>query len=400
MASYIKYKTKKKGTLWMFKIDTGVDPKTGKRVNTTRRGFSSKTEAKLAAEELEIQIESGNLANQSKDILIKDFLVDWLEIYKRNNVKENTFKQHKYGVDKYLVPNLGFVKVSKLTNAQYQTFVNGLITHLSKRTAEIIHTSMLSAMNKAVELEIIKKNPCSKIIIPDPNINKINTSEPIKFLTKDEVFRFLSDALENDQKYYLYFKTLIDTGLRKGEALALQRSDIDIKERRIFINKTIVYNQTRIDKIFASPKTPTSKRSIMITENLAKELNEQIIAHEDFEKQIGVSDDENIKLIFHRGDGRPFAKSTLQRAFKRICKRAGIDKEITVHGLRHTHAVMMLESGADMKEVQEKLGHASIEVTSDIYAHITEVIEVRSIDKYASYMEYPKINGGQNGGQN
>ncbi len=71
-------------------------------------------------------------------------------------------------------------------------------------------------------------------------------------------------------------------------------------------------------------------------------------------------------------------------------KKAGIDKEITIHGLRHSHAVMMLESGASMKEVQEKLGHASIDVTSDIYAHITEVIEARSIEKYSSYMEYTK----------
>ncbi|WP_017687926.1 tyrosine-type recombinase/integrase [Paenibacillus sp. PAMC 26794] len=390
MASYIKYKTKKKGTLWMFKIDTGVDPKTGKRINTTRRGFNSKTEAKLAAEELEIQIESGNLANQSKDILIKDFLMDWLEIYKRNTVRENTFKQHKYGVEKYLVPNLGFIKVSKLTNAQYQTFVNGLITHLSKRTVEIIHTTMQSAMYKALDLEIIKKNPCSKIIIPDPNLNKLNTSDPANFLTKQEVFVFLSAALKDNPKYYYFFKTLIETGLRKGEALSLQRDDIDTAERRISINKTIVYNQFDIEKLFAPPKTAASKRSIMITESLAKELNEQILIQKEFEKQIGITEETSLKLVFNRGDGRPFAKSTLQRALKRICKNAGIDKDITVHGLRHTHAVMMLESGASMKEVQERLGHASIEVTSDIYAHITEVIEVRSIDKYSSYMDYPE----------
>ncbi|ETT32656.1 DNA integration/recombination/inversion protein [Paenibacillus sp. FSL R5-192] len=390
MASYIKYKTKKKGTLWMFKIDTGVDPKTGKRINTTRRGFNSKTEAKLAAEELEIQIESGNLANQSKDILIKDFLMDWLEIYKRNTVRENTFKQHKYGVEKYLVPNLGFIKVSKLTNAQYQTFVNGLITHLSKRTVEIIHTTMQSAMYKALDLEIIKKNPCSKIIIPDPNLNKLNTSDPANFLTKQEVFVFLSAALKDNPKYYYFFKTLIETGLRKGEALSLQRDDIDTVERRISINKTIVYNQFDIEKLFAPPKTAASKRSIMITESLAKELNEQILIQKEFEKQIGITEETSLKLVFNRGDGRPFAKSTLQRALKRICKNAGIDKDITVHGLRHTHAVMMLESGASMKEVQERLGHASIEVTSDIYAHITEVIEVRSIDKYSSYMDYPE----------
>ncbi len=106
--------------------------------------------------------------------------------------------------------------------------------------------------------------------------------------------------------------------MRKGEALALQRSDIYTTDRRIFINKTIVYNQTNKDKIFAPPKTPASKRSIMIPENLAQELNERIISQEELEKQVGIASDESLELVFHRGDGRPFAKSTLQRAIKRI----------------------------------------------------------------------------------
>ncbi|PNQ80585.1 site-specific integrase [Paenibacillus sp. F4] len=392
MASFKKYKTKTKGTLWMFKIDTGVDPKTGKRTNTTRRGFASKSEAKLAADELEVHLQDGTLINESKNILISTFLEDWVEIYKRKTVRNNTYKQHKNNIKNHLVPNLGFEKVTKLTNAQYQNFINEMISKRSKRTVEIIHTTMLSAMYKAVELEVIKKNPCSKITIPDPNINKLKSPDTLKYLTKKEVFDFLNAAFVDNWKYYIFFKTLIETGLRKGEALALQRDDVNIDEKRIIVNKTLVYDEMKYENIFSPPKTNASNRKILITENLSRELKSHIVKQKEDELQLDQVDRNDFGLVFNRGDGLPFAKSTLQRAFKRICKNAGIDKNITIHGLRHTHAVLMLESGASMKEVQERLGHASIEVTADIYAHITEFIEVRSIDNYAAYMNYPQIN--------
>ncbi|MED3687322.1 site-specific integrase [Peribacillus butanolivorans] len=97
-------------------------------------------------------------------------------------------------------------------------------------------------------------------------------------------------------------------------------------------------------------------------------------------------------LVFERGNGLPYSKSTLHRAFIRICRKAGITKHITIHGLRHTHAVLLLESGASLKDVQERLGHKSIQTTADVYAHMSKELEEKSVDGYSKYMDYDQLN--------
>lgn len=93
-----------------------------------------------------------------------------------------------------------------------------------------------------------------------------------------------------------------------------------------------------------------------------------------------------LDLVFCREDGNFLPKSTLFNAFGRILKKAGIEK-LPIHGLRHTHAVLLLESGADMKFIQERLGHKNISITSDIYSHISEKLETKSVDNYEEYMK-------------
>ncbi|UOK56116.1 tyrosine-type recombinase/integrase [Bacillus sp. OVS6] len=93
----------------------------------------------------------------------------------------------------------------------------------------------------------------------------------------------------------------------------------------------------------------------------------------------------DLNLVFCRTDGSPLPKSSLFNAFNRILKRSGID-QLPIHSLRHTHAVLLLESGADMKYVQARLGHGSIQITSDVYAHVSKKIDQSSMEKYESYM--------------
>ncbi|WP_446728300.1 tyrosine-type recombinase/integrase [Peribacillus sp. TH27] len=76
----------------------------------------------------------------------------------------------------------------------------------------------------------------------------------------------------------------------------------------------------------------------------------------------------------------------------RICRKAGITKHITIHGLRHTHAVLLLESGASLKDVQERLGHKSIQTTADVYAHMSKELEEKSVVGYSKYMDYEQLN--------
>lgn len=93
----------------------------------------------------------------------------------------------------------------------------------------------------------------------------------------------------------------------------------------------------------------------------------------------------DLNLVLCKNDGSPMPKSTLFNAFQRILKRVNLNENLRIHSLRHTYAVLMLEAGADIKFVQEQLGHKSVQITSDIYAHISKKLEQRNIDKYELY---------------
>ncbi|MFD4815109.1 tyrosine-type recombinase/integrase [Peribacillus butanolivorans] len=146
-----------------------------------------------------------------------------------------------------------------------------------------------------------------------------------------------------------------------------------------------------IDKMFGPPKTETSYRKIFIDESLAALLSRHVIKQKEKKLKLADRYHRETNLVFERGNG-PYSKSTLHRAFIRICRKAGITKNITIHGLRHTHAVLLLESGASLKDVQERLGHKSIQTTADIYAHVSKELEEKSVVGYSKYMDYAQHN--------
>ena len=130
--------------------------------------------------------------------------------------------------------------------------------------------------------------------------------------------------------------------------------------------------------MFGPLKTENSCQSVLFSHELAKELKRHKLKQAEQRMMLGTLYFTEGDLVFERGDGFPYAKSTLHRAIKRIDKKANITKNLTIHSLRHTHAVMMLELGASLKEVQEHLVHKSIQATADVYAHISHTLEKHS----------------------
>jgi integrase len=138
--------------------------------------------------------------------------------------------------------------------------------------------------------------------------------------------------------------------------------------------------------LIKSIKTYESNRKVKMSDSLSKELskhmnylNEQRIVYNEIYQH-------DLDLVFCREDGSPLPKSTLFNAFNRINKKAGIEK-LPIHSLNHTHTVLLLESGASMKFVQERLGHGSIQITSDVYAHISKKIEKDRMVQFEEYMK-------------
>ncbi|UUZ80683.1 site-specific integrase [Paenibacillus sp. P26] len=246
---------------------------------------------------------------------------------------------------------------------------------------------MSSAISDAVhEFRILRENPLQRIKIPK-EVTKIGN---VQCFSVDQLNKFL-DALivpqknakyQHSKQYYALFTLIARTGLRIGEALALTWDDLD--GDRLTVNKTLVY-PLNSNPYISTPKTKTSGRTIKLDAHTVRVLKkhkinqmEVILRYENYQaSQDG--------LMFHQHDGRWLRTNVVRDYFKAVCKREGLPV-LSPHALRHTHAVHLLESGANIKYVSERLGHASVKVTADTYLHITRKIEDDALDLYSKYV--------------
>ncbi len=379
MASFKKHGDKN----WEYRLRY-KDPISGKYKEKAQRGFATKPEARLAAEEMEKRIKDGY--EESENVLLKNYLSDWLATWKTPpKVRKNTHQLHKRNIEKHIIPYFKEIKVGEITHKMHQEFLDHLSNQdYSKRTIEIIHGTMFSALEKAVNEQRLKRNPCLGAEINSKK--KVKNKEKLEYMDSEDIPLFLQQAYQYDYIYWLFFKVLLETGMRKGEAAALQWSDVDLKEGTITINKTLDFQAKTDEELFGDPKTFTSKRTITVRKSLINDLS----FHKNYQNQNKLALNEiykhELNLVLCRNDGNFMPKSTLFNAMERILKRAGLP-QIPIHALRDSHAVLLLESGASLEYVQRRLGHKSYQTTADIYSHISKKIEQDTLDKYEAHMD-------------
>ncbi|NRS51017.1 site-specific integrase [Brevibacillus sp. HB2.2] len=386
---------RKRGKKWEYRLKY-TDPFTQEYKEKTKGGFATKKEAQIAATEFENGLLEGY---EQKDLPLQDFLMIWLDEYKKDTVRKNTFTLHSRNISNHIVPYFKKIMLQELKPFMYQKFINHLAEDkdYSKRTIELIHTTLNNAMEKALTLNKIEKNPCSGVTIKGREKNKTG----LKFMETSDIPRFLQAVHLYGYIYWLFFKVLIETGMRKGEAGALQWSDIDFKNMTISINKTLDFQAKDKSELFGDTKTYNSTRIIRMSKTLADDLKQHMKYQNQKKLALNELYHHDLNLVLTRDDGNIVPKSSLFNAFSRTLKRLNIPS-IPIHSLRHTHAVLLLETGTDMKYIQERLGHGSIQITSDVYAHISKKIELDNMDKFESYMEsvYSEKNSGQIVGKN
>lgn len=377
------YKYKKKGhtkNFWEYRV-VYKDPITRKTKEKSKKGFESKPEAQLAAEEMERMLREGiDLTDES----LKTYLETWLKEYKKGTIAKNTFELHEQNIKNHIIPYFNSILLKDVKPVMYQKFINHLDNEgYSRRTVEIIHQTMYNAYEKAIVLGKVEKNPCAGVTIKGKKKER-----EVKFIESEHISDFLQAAHEYGYIYWLFYKVLIETGMRKGEAAAIQWTDVDLKEKTININKSLDFKEASksSDKMFGDTKNFNSKRIITISQSLANDLH----FHKKYQNQNKLALKENyhhdLNLVLCRNDGNYMPKSSLFNSFARILKKSGLPS-LPIHSTRHTHAVLQLEAGADMKYVQERLGHGSMQITSDIYSHISKKIEKDTMNKFEEYMK-------------
>lgn len=347
--------------------------------------FRTKKEAEIEAGKVEERIYYGQSLDD-RNMLFDNVVDEWLK-FKKLDVKTNSYDGIERIVRLHLLPHFGAKRILRIRRKDIKDWIEHYaslkIAHSSK--AKYL-TVLKSIFHYAVyDLEILEKSPCDKLSMPVED--SVGAEEEVKYYTLEELKKLLgfmkskkTQRYKDYQLYYMLMYFLSRTGLRISEALAIRWSDI--KDNKLTVERQV--KKTKSGKVLDTLKNSSSYRTITLDDELVKKLkkfklyqNELILKNEFIPKN---KDD----IVFQNYLGDYLDVKAIRTSFERFCKRAGLKYKGT-HVFRHTHAVLLLEAGANIKYVSKRLGHKTIKTTADTYLDITERIEHDEIAKFSTY---------------
>ena len=290
--------------------------------------------------------------------LFCEYYKQWIEVYKRDAIREATLAKyqmtHKW-VEK-LVPEL---KVSELTRNAYQQLLNDYAKEHERQTTLDFHHQLKGAILDAVDEGLIERDPTRKAIIKGktPKVKKI------KYLNQFELHTLIAHLdIKEDPNWDWFILLVSKTGMRFSEALAITPADFDFARQTLSVSKTWDYKG---DGGFLPAKNKSSVRKIQIDWQIVVKFSE-LVKKLPEDKPIFVGEEK----IYN---------STVNDVLARHCKECGISV-ISIHGLRHTHASLLLFAGVSIASVARRLGHASMTTTQKTYLHIIQELENKDVD--------------------
>lgn len=376
----------KDGSNYYFIVNMGIDPKTGKRKQKKKRGFKTIKEAKEAETDFLYQLNNDLLIDNSK-INFKEFANEWITIYEQErNVKPGTIRVRNHEMNN-LFPYLGYLKIQDINRKQYQNALNKLKEKgYAKITLEGIHRTGRMIFRKALEYEIIKKDPTEFAYVPKDRLTIEDEDELPSYMEKEELAKFLKTVKSHGLPLdYEIFNTLAYTGLRVGELCALTEQDFVNGELRV--NKTY-YNPKNIIKGYelVPPKTKSSKRKIDVDEDIVEMINTLIRDNKKKKmKKRNVYHDKG--FVFSNLEGYPIYPKMIGSRMRRLLKLAKLPEHLTPHSLRHTHTSLLAEAGVELERIKERLGHSDDKITVQVYLHTTETVKKEDSKKFSNLMK-------------
>lgn len=295
----------------------------------------------------------------SPDELLKDYFVQWIKLYKEGAVRPITLNKYWLAhswLDK-IVPTL---RLQDIDRAKYQEIINKYAEEHERQTTMDFHHIIKGAVLDAVDEGLIDRDPTRKVIVK----GKTPSEKKIKYLNQYELHSLLKSLDLGDKVNWDYFILLVaKTGLRFSEALALTPADFDFARQTLNVNKTWDYKGKGG---FLETKNKSSIRKVQIDWQLVVQFS-ALIKGMEAEDTIFVEKDERVY------------NSTVNDLLEKRCKAAEVPI-ISIHGLRHTHASVLLFAGVSIASVARRLGHASISTTQKTYLHIIRELENQDID--------------------
>lgn len=334
----------------------------------------------------------GNTYTEPCKVTLYEWLCTWLDTYCRGELKQTTIVNYETYIEKHIRPTIGNVKLCDLTPMILQQFYqekfkNGRLDGkggLSPKTMRNLHTMIHTGLDKAYTLGYTNRNISEMVSTP-----KLLNKERLFFTIEEQTE--LQKHLPNER---ICMAILLDlyTGMRLGELLGLPWGNVHIDlNGESYIKVTQTLNRIRNpDKnspkrtllTIGTPKTSHSVRTIPLLPEIAEKLYQHKQDQAQYLKEKGLPESE---LVFTLTHGNAYDPRDFQRDFKNVLIRHGI-RLINVHGMRHTFATRSLESGMDIKTLSRLLGHSSIQISLDLYAHVTDHLQFEHIANLRNFL--------------
>ena len=363
--------TRKRGNTWEYSFEIGKI--NGKRKRMSKGGFRTKKECLEAGTQAKAQYDSEGMVFKPSELTLHDYMDEWLEDYAKKNCKSSTVSTYERCIRLKIKPYFGTIKLKSVTPKMCQDFIYHLQNQgIAKKYVQTVRVVLHNALNYAVfPLEYIKTNPTNLIKITMKDDRIVDDKE--KSITQEQFVAILNTLTPATQFVSIPLYIGWYTGCRCGEVVALEWDDIDFDNKTLRVNKTMVC----VDNEFyiTPPKTKCSVRTIAIGDTLIEILSNWKIEQEQLAKLKGV---EPPKYVCTNRFLNCITNRYMGKRCDIIKKKVGFPFHF--HILRHTHATMLIQNGASIKDVQLRLGHISINSTLEIYTHYSKGASDKSVD--------------------
>ena len=345
-----------------FRVYTGINPKTGKASQTTRRGFMTYNEALKEKQYIHSLVRQHQYFSQN-NLSFLDVYNEWFNL-KTLSVKSTTLLTYQAHLSSF--KELHAIPIDKISSHLILNTIKNITKQCHSQSSLDAKWSFLTMIfNYAFNCHYIDINPLTTM--PHPKLHQINTS-PKKYLTEKELTQFLKVVKKENIKYYYLCYLAAMTGMRIGELMALKWNNIDFKHHSISILQNDILNLQH-QPILSTPKTKNSIRTIAIDKKTIKLLKEWQVQNTS-------------EFLFPNRNGTLANTDIPKTWINRFCHHHPELPFISFHTFRHTHASMLFHHHVPPKIIQHRLGHSSIKITMDIYVHLTDNEQQDSIQQF------------------
>jgi len=355
---------------WIVQVRIGT--KSDGKPRWLTKTFEKQRDAKVYLAKVVKDRDEGLVVQPSK-MRLNEFLDKWLESAVEPRVRANTYRSYKWQLGRYVRDDLGSYRLCDISPMQIQKLYSKLYREgLSSRVVRYTHTILNNAFGQAVKWRMLASNPCTGAELPRAS------HKEVQVLTLEEVAGFVK--VLRGTRHEVLFLVGLTTGMRPSEYLALQWKDIDFEGSRIQVRRSLDWRR-KGEWEFSEPKTARSRRSIPFPDEVADRLRRHRKAQAEERLKAGPKWNDH-SLIFCDRRGEPLDRQNLLRRHLRpLLKMVEVSTDLTLYGLRHSCATLMLAAGVHPKVVSERLGHSSITVTLDVYSHVLPNMQVEATDK-------------------